>query len=475
MKHLSFVSQHVGSPDATSFMAIRYEPIAEIGSGGMGNVALARALTGPNAGRFVALKRLYPHLEREHQWLEAFLDEVWLISSLHHPHVVEPLDWGRDEQGVYLAMEFVPGDSLRALVRAREAAQQPLPIEVVAEIVACVAEGLHAAHELKDDRGVSLQLVHRDVSPANVLIGYDGSVKLIDFGVAKAVGKLVHTQHGLIKGKYGYMSPEQLQGLPLDRRSDVFALGVVAWEALTLCRLYDAASEFEIMKLVCEEEPVAPGELRGDVPGDLDRIVLRCLAKDPAARYSSCDELVRDLAPFRPARSRARGAIAEIARASMPERLRWIEAVTGAPVPVPVVEPSPTPTADDTQRSAVLAEVSEDAGASVSGAEVDGSRPARPSTGSDDQCREISESRGDASLSAPSAPQATEGGVDDFEITIRTSALVAEHPGTLRGVVPSSRDRGVAWRERVRRMVLVVVLVAIAVVSSLIGVWLGSR
>ncbi len=332
--------------DATAFVSIRYEPIAEVGAGGMGTIVLARALTGPKRGAFVAIKRLFPHLEQEPKVIASFLDEVWLTSKLHHPNVVEPLDWGRDDSGSYLVMEFVSGDSLRALLNAREFAQSPLPIETVVDIIARAAAGLQAAHSLRNDDGELLDLVHRDVSPSNVMIGYDGSVKLIDFGVAKARTEANQTEAGMVKGKFGYMSPEQIQAHPLDRRSDLFSLGIVAWEALTLCRLYSGHRDLEIMRMICDEEPVPPSDLRPGVPPELDRIVLRCLAKNREERYPDCQAVIDDLRALAPSNEQSRKALAHLAREAMAERKAWIEQVTGQPVPEeesrPAIEPDGT-------------------------------------------------------------------------------------------------------------------------------------
>lgn len=305
----------------------RYDPVAEIGVGGMGAVVLARAFSGPSAGEHVAMKRLLPHLAQEPEVLKAFLDEVYVISALHHPHIVESLDWGEDGNGRFLVMQFVPGDSLRALVHARESAQSPLPIDFIAEVVACAALGLHGAHTVETE-GRKLGIVHQDVSPANVLVGYDGSVKVIDFGVARILSRDDDANSQTIRGKFGYMSPEQIRGMALDHRSDLFSLGVVLWEALTLCRLYQGKDEFEVARMVINEEPVSPSELRGDVPAAIDRIVLRCLAKDPARRYQDGRELARDLEPFRPEFSQRAERVASVTRDSMPERYGWIESVT---------------------------------------------------------------------------------------------------------------------------------------------------
>jgi serine/threonine-protein kinase len=323
----------VAGTDGTVMVTHRYDPIAEIGVGGMGAVMLARAFSGPSAGEYVAMKRLLPHLAQEPEVLKAFLDEVYVISALHHPHIVEALDWGEDADGRFLVMQFVPGDSLRALIHARVAAQAPLPIDFVAEVVACAALGLHAAHTVEVE-GRRVGIVHQDVSPANVLVGYDGSVKLIDFGVARILSREEDSNAQTIRGKFGYMSPEQIRGMPLDHRSDLFSLGVVLWEALTLCRLYQARDEFEVARMVIHEAPVSPSELRPDVPAELDRIVLRCLAKRCDDRYDSALELAQELEPFRPECAQRAERVASITRESMPERFHWIESVTKRPVKI---------------------------------------------------------------------------------------------------------------------------------------------
>jgi serine/threonine protein kinase len=319
--------------DGTVTVTHRYDPIAEIGVGGMGAVVLARAFSGPSAGEHVAMKRLLPHLAKEPEVLKAFLDEVYVISAMHHPNIVESIDWGEDSEGRFLVMQFVPGDSLRALVHAREATQSPLPIEFVCEVVACAALGLHAAHTLQTE-GRELGIVHQDISPANVLVGYDGSVKVIDFGVARILSREDDSSMQTIRGKFGYMSPEQIRGMSLDHRSDLFSLGIVLWETLTLCRLYQSKDEFEVARMVVNEEPVPPSAIRGDVPPELDRIVLRCLAKNRDDRYRTGRELARDLEAFRTARPQRSEIVARITRDSMPERLSWIESVTTRKVKV---------------------------------------------------------------------------------------------------------------------------------------------
>ena len=267
-----------------------YRKIQELASGGMGSVELSRALSGSHAGEIVAVKRLHPHLEREKHFADMFFDEAWITAGLHHPNVVEIFDWGTDSVGRYLALEFVPGDSLLALIREAKKLERPIPLDLALFIIGKTAEGLHAAHELRNEQGQLRHLVHRDVTPSNVLVGLNGEVKLIDFGVAKARDKLSHTSTGTIKGKFGYMSPEQARGFPIDRRSDVFSLGVVLWETLALKRLYRSESELEILRMIVDDPPVPISTVRSDVPHEIENLLQGALAKNRDDRLGSCGE-----------------------------------------------------------------------------------------------------------------------------------------------------------------------------------------
>ncbi len=267
-----------------------YRSVRKIASGGMGSVELAVAASGRSLGRMVAVKRLHPHLEEDERFLHMFFDELAITASLHHPHIVEIVDWGKDDLGHFLVLEYVPGDSLFALARDAQKRRVPFPVGLALYVVARTAEGLHAAHELRDERGESRHLVHRDVSHSNVLVGIHGQVTLIDFGVAKARDNLTHTAVGTVKGKLGYLSPEQYRAESVDRRSDLFSLGVVLWELLSGQRLFHGATEWEGMRRTLEHEPTALHTERPEVPAAVDRVLARALAKSRDDRMATCQE-----------------------------------------------------------------------------------------------------------------------------------------------------------------------------------------
>ena len=210
----------------------RFELIAELAAGGMATVYLARLSGAGGFQRFVAIKRLHPHLANDQEFVQMFLDEARLAARLHHPNVVPILEIGESPQGYYLVMEYVEGDTLARLL-ARAAGQgQRLPTPIALRILIDSMAGLHGAHELRDDRGSLLGLVHRDVSPQNVLVGIDGVSRITDFGVARAASRISATRVGQLKGKLAYMAPEQATGADIDRRADVFSAGVMIWETL---------------------------------------------------------------------------------------------------------------------------------------------------------------------------------------------------------------------------------------------------
>lgn len=442
-------------------LAHRYEPVAEIGVGGMGAVVLARALSGPSAGEHVAMKRLLPHLAQDPEVLKAFLDEVYVISAMHHPHIVESLDWGEDTEGRFLVMQFVPGDSLRALIHARQASQTPLPIALACEIVACAARGLHAAHNVETE-GTKLAIVHQDVSPANVLVGYDGSVKVIDFGVARILSREDEQpdESHTIRGKFGYMSPEQIRGLPLDHRSDVFALGVILWESLTLCRLYSSTDQFDIAHMVCAEEPVAPSELRQDIPPELDRIVLKCLAKNRDDRFATARDLARALRPFCPHPKQSPELVANLCRDAMIERFAWIETVTGRKIPL---QPARHASADDPDSSPQIAtqapSASADAAVSSTATSAHGTQqePLAPFAQSASPTPE--------SAGPPPAQFAPSSNAPLTSPSARTQILAPK---------AASRPRPAPPNKRIT-LVRMGALAAIALIALAIGLYLGSR
>jgi serine/threonine-protein kinase len=265
----------------------RYALRHEIASGGMAVVHLGRLLGPAGFSRTVAIKRLLPHFARNPEFVAMFLDEARLAARIRHPNVVSTLDVVATEGELFVVMEYVPGDSLARLLRAASDRNERAPLPVAASIMVNVLHGLHAAHEACDEQGHPLGLVHRDVSPHNVLVGTDGLAHLIDFGVAKAAGRAQVTREGQLKGKLAYMAPEQLTGGRVDRRADVFGGGVVFWEMLTGGRLFDGADEGEIYGRVIRSDVKRPSKVVGGIDRKTDAIVLKGLARNPGRRYES--------------------------------------------------------------------------------------------------------------------------------------------------------------------------------------------
>jgi serine/threonine-protein kinase len=269
----------------------RFELVAELATGGMATVYLARVSGAGGFQRFVAIKRLHPHLAREPEFIEMFLDEARLAARIHHPNVVSILEIGSGDQGYYIVMEYVEGDTLGRLLSRCDQSGQRLPVKVGLRIVTDMLAGLEAAHELKDDDGKSLAIVHRDVSPQNVLVGVDGSARLSDFGVARAASRLSTTRSGQLKGKVAYMAPEQARtDSDIDRRADVFAAGVVLWEVLGGRRLFQGDGEAQTLNKVLTEPIPRVSEASPSVDASLEAVVAKALERDRAARFATAAE-----------------------------------------------------------------------------------------------------------------------------------------------------------------------------------------
>jgi eukaryotic-like serine/threonine-protein kinase len=270
-----------------------YELFEAIASGGTATVHLGR-LIGPHGfSRPVAIKRLHAQPAGDRSFVAELREEARLVSRIQHLNVAPILDVVEDGDGVALVMDYVEGESLGSLVRATlESSGQPPPVAVVSAVVADVLRGLHAAHEATAN-GEPLGIVHRDVSPQNIVVGKDGNARIVDFGIAKAIGRLVETTtHGAIKGKLPYMAPEQFRpGAVLTRRTDIYGAGVVLWEALTGTHLFDA----EDVRLTSSSRPKVrpPSEISPNVPSTLDQVVLQALSVDPAARFPTADAMAR--------------------------------------------------------------------------------------------------------------------------------------------------------------------------------------
>jgi serine/threonine-protein kinase len=264
----------------------------KLAAGGMAEVFAARER---RTDERVCIKRILPVHNDDEQFGRMFRDEAAIMKRLSHPNIVEVYGFGDVHGQLYLAMELVEGVSLGRLIAQHIRAKWPLDIAAVAQIGVYIARALHHAHQLKDSRGKLLGVVHRDVSPQNVLVGHDGSVKLVDFGVAKAEGRLATTRTGMTKGKVPYMSPEQTLGHDLDHRSDQFSAGILLWEMLVGRRLFRAKTDFQVMKLITNTQVPPPSSMRSEVPHGFDRAVLRALEKEPKKRYADMATLERAL------------------------------------------------------------------------------------------------------------------------------------------------------------------------------------
>jgi serine/threonine-protein kinase len=278
----------------------RYQLVQELASGGMATVFLARTHDAAGAPRLVAVKRIHRHLAREQSFLEMFFDEARIAAQIRHPNVCALHDFGRSGAVFYIAMEYVLGETLhellRVLARDRKLRESPKWQSYAATIVADACDGLEAVHQLTDDSGQPMHVVHRDISPNNVFVTYEGGVKVVDFGIAYAQNKMHHTQTGALKGKLGYMPPEVIagDGRDVDRRADIWALGVCLWELLTGSLLFgghnDAATMFNVM-----QRPIPSLITVAGAPARLDEIVSRALDRDRNGRYPTAQALGRDL------------------------------------------------------------------------------------------------------------------------------------------------------------------------------------
>ncbi len=268
----------------------RYVLGPAIATGGMASVHLARMLGKGGFGKTVAIKRLHAQYAREPEFVTLFQDEARVTSGLTHANIVMTLDVLEDEldSELCLVMEYVHGASLSQIQRTGE---NPLPLRIGVGILAAMLDGLHAAHEATDEHGVPLDIIHRDVSPQNVLVTFQGVAKIADFGVAKAAGRLQATDDGTVKGKIGYFAPEQLLGTGLSCRTDLYAAGVVLWETITRRRLIDFETTAQNLRAVLDLRADPPSKISADLPRELDAVVMRALERTPENRFASAKEM----------------------------------------------------------------------------------------------------------------------------------------------------------------------------------------
>lgn len=276
-----YVGDHIGD----------YEIVANLKAGGMATLYLGRRAGAAGFAKHVAIKVIHEHLACDAQFVQMFVDEALLSARIHHPNVVHVEELAELDGTYFLVMEFVYGCSLAQLLGALGRRKRRMSPELATYVAIKVADGLHAAHEIRDPQGQLLNVVHRDVNPQNVLLAYQGNVKLIDFGVAKARGRALQTEGGSIKGKFRYMSPEQACAQALDRRADVYALGVVLWETLTMRRRFDGESDASVIHRVQNPDVVPPSRYVPSVSPALDAVVLKATAANPDDRYATTHEL----------------------------------------------------------------------------------------------------------------------------------------------------------------------------------------
>lgn len=274
----------------------RYSVYDAIASGGMGSVHLARLTGSHGFGKIVAIKRLHTKQAKHEDLVDAFAEEARLGARIRHPNVVPVSDAVFERGELYLVMDYVHGVSLATLTHHAKLASRPMARSVVLSIVIAMLDGLHAAHEAKDERGQPLALVHRDVSQQNVLVGADGVARVVDLGIAQTVQRSASSaEEGSVEGKLGYMAPEQVRGEDVDRRADVWAASVILWELLTGARLFTGNDEWTIAQKVLERPIDPPSRIVKEIPTALDAVVLRGLARDRERRFPSAHEMARAL------------------------------------------------------------------------------------------------------------------------------------------------------------------------------------
>jgi serine/threonine protein kinase len=277
----------------------RYEVIRKIATGGMAEVFLAKVAGPLGFEKTLVVKRILPHLADQPAFVEMFLAEAKLVAQLNHPHIVQIFDFGEADGAYFLAMEYIEGPNLRTLLKRARELETPLPLAVYAKMVASACEGMAYAHDFRDPTtGQPLGLIHRDISPDNILVSRQGAVKVADFGIAKATGHGPQTRDGTLKGKLTYMAPEQIRGAKLDRRADVYALGIVLYELLTQRKPFDATTDAAIMQSILFEPFIPAVERRPDLPSSIQHILDRALAKNREDRYPDCLAFQADLDRF---------------------------------------------------------------------------------------------------------------------------------------------------------------------------------
>ena len=334
----------------------KYFLLERINVGGMAEVYKAKTVGVEGFEKIVAIKRILPSVAEDEEFIKMFVDEAKITSQLSHANLAQTFDLGKIDDTFYIAMEYVPGRDLRAVFERVKRRGERVPWQLSSWVMGRVCEGLDYAHRKRDTSGRELHIVHRDVSPQNIILSFEGEVKLIDFGIAKAANKITRTQAGILKGKFGYMSPEQVRGLPLDGRSDIFAAGVVLYELCTGERLFTGSSDFSVLEKVQQARVTPPSQVEPSLPLKLERIILKALAREPEDRYLHAAELAAELTRFlleTQARPVTRDDLSAFMKATFPEdERRAVDAPSRRPPPrieepsrkpAPRLEPPPLP------------------------------------------------------------------------------------------------------------------------------------
>src|SRR5258705_1716453 len=309
-----------------------YRLVRQIAVGGMAEIHLAKTKGLAGFEKYVALKMIHPNFAEDEQFVQMLIDEAKIAVQLQHVNIAQTFDLGRVGDHYYITMEYVDGSDLYKILRRGSEQDLDVPLDVCAFVAKEVTTGLDYAHRKKDMAGNPLGIVHRDVSPQNVLVSHAGEVKLVDFGIAKATMKVRQTAAGVIKGKYYYMSPEQAWGDKLDHRSDIFSAGIVLYEMMTGQMLYLEEDLHRLLDMVRKADIAPPSTLRRDVPPQLERIAMHALAKVPGERYQQAADMANDLERF------LHGYSPVFTAAKLAKHLR---AAMGDPVPVAQAPPAP--------------------------------------------------------------------------------------------------------------------------------------
>lgn len=409
----------------------RYTLLRRIAVGGMAELYLAHQRGAAGFAKIVALKRILPHLAEDPTFTRMFLDEARLASALDHPNLAHVLDFGEHDGEHFLTMEYVHGRDLLKVLKAE--GKDDMPLGCALTIVSQVARGLHDLHEQRSPDGRALGLVHRDISPSNVLVSFDGEVKLTDFGIAKAMELTAHTRSGTFKGKLGHSSPEQARGEEIDRRSDVFCLGILLYEATTGARAFSGKNEFAVLGKVARGDYVTPREIDPDYPDKLEAIVARALQVDPGERFGTAlamADAIEEFAREHGLRLSTDAVVATMRRLFGPpppmvheEELRLAEREATAPTPVadPVaVARPPAPARSRAMLYAIpLAMLVGAGGAWALGRQLGAEAPQQPAAG-------------EAGAAQPDANEATDAGVGARPDTRPDATLAGDaKPGTV--------------------------------------------